>query len=293
MMEGIKEGDATKVESNIKSFDADPNDAAGDLGLKPLVYAASRGDPTVIKTLIECKADVNGADDKGRTPLHQANNPCSPPQNSRLVSQSTRSSTLILQAVSSDNWKAVEIFLEAGCDPSAINPWGQSAVHLAAKEASLEVLQAVLDAGGDPRPEGLYGRTPLKWAALAGHKEESGHIKALKAAIEDCESRESAKWQTIALTVVLVVAMEAGSGLVSRTFVWLACSPSWFSMKQDIMGESRGGKGFSDEVLDSIYEEKCDLGLFAGKIMMCLVIGWMLFLIVLWWKYNLQWKAYR
>ena len=116
------------------------------------------------------------------------------------------------------------MLLERGADPSHIDPWGQSAVHHAALSGDLRVLQAVLDAGGDPTPEGLYGWTPLQ-CAQKKRKEDSGHAKAIEAAIVEWEAKRQAKYQTLALLVVLLIVSFFG-------VVFYCGRHSWFTWEQ-------------------------------------------------------------
>jgi len=188
--------------------------------------------------------------------------------------------------------------LEHGADPNHTDPWGQTAVHHAAGKSNLDVLQAVLDAGGDPTPQGLYGWTPLQNAERVGkHKEESPHCKAIKAAIVDWEAKQQAKYQTLGLLVVLAIAMEAGGNNLSGGYRWLACSPSsvfapayW---TEATYSEGRGAGMLSDEALDGIYDEECSLSLLMGKMIALCCIAWMLCLFAFWvrFKDKLKWRS--
>ena len=42
---------------------------------------------------------------------------------------------------------AVKLLLDAGADPDALNPKGESALHLAAKDGKLDIIQLLADSG--------------------------------------------------------------------------------------------------------------------------------------------------
>ena len=155
------------------------------------------------------------------------------------------------------------------------------------------MLQAVLDAGGDPTPEGLYGWTPLQ-CAQKKRKEDSGHAKAIEAAIVEWEAKRQAKYQTLALLVVLAIAMEVGGKNVSGGYRWLACSSpfSVYYWKKTVVDDGRGGSGL-DEDLDSIYDDECDVALFTGRIFALVIIAWMVFLAVFWFRNRdtMRWRS--
>mmetsp|Transcript_101429 Transcript_101429/g.325933 ORF Transcript_101429/g.325933 Transcript_101429/m.325933 type:complete len:533 (+) Transcript_101429:31-1629(+) len=121
------------------------------IGLMPMHYAAkSDGSVQAIKMLIEYEADVNIAGGIGHeTPLHIA---------AGLSSQ-----------------KAVKALLQARADPNKPDKGGQTALHYACREGSVQCVQALMngkvtiqaDAGAKDRPS---EQTPLHLAAWFGRE---------------------------------------------------------------------------------------------------------------------------
>lgn len=60
--------------------------------------------------------------------------------------------------------------LDRGASPNIADERGWTAVHPAASRGNLRLLDAVLEAGGDPLLRDLEGRTPLDIAILAGRE---------------------------------------------------------------------------------------------------------------------------
>jgi len=167
-------------------------------------------------------------------------------------------------------------------------------VHHAALKASIEILKLVLDAGGEPAEQGLYGRTPLECAAVAGHKPDSEFFKTLEAAIEDAKARKTAMWQTGAAFLAFMIAYEWNTSGLSEAYVWLACSKFGVAQTGIEAVSGRGGTGFSDAHLDALAEEECDLGIFGAKMIAILSTLWMIFVLGFWYRNQdiMKWKAF-
>jgi ankyrin repeat protein len=56
----------------------------------------------------------------------------------------------------------VKLLLEAGADPSAKTPDGDSALHLAAWEGKLEIVRALVEGGADMNLKDAAGKTALQ-----------------------------------------------------------------------------------------------------------------------------------
>ncbi|MGH3877172.1 MAG: ankyrin repeat domain-containing protein [Actinophytocola sp.] len=75
--------------------------------------------------------------------------------------------------------RAVRRLLELGAAPSAVGTFGgprhgvgTTALHHAAEDGHLEVIEVLLDAGADPTiTDELYGGTPANWASHGGHED--------------------------------------------------------------------------------------------------------------------------
>src|SRR5690606_29517038 len=57
---------------------------------------------------------------------------------------------------------AVKLLLEAGADPNAATPAGDSALHLAATDGKLDIVQALAEGGADLAMENGAGKTALE-----------------------------------------------------------------------------------------------------------------------------------
>ena len=77
----------------------------------------------------------------------------------------------MMRAAASDNLDAVERCLAEGTSPNAVNPIGQTALHIAAIWNNVKVATALIDAGASLSPPNQYGATPLHFAAQKGHIE--------------------------------------------------------------------------------------------------------------------------
>lgn len=109
-----------------------------------LLLGVLKGDPSIIKDLIEAGADPNERDAYDRTPLHKA-------------------------AASVRNPAVITALLGAGADPNARNEYGQTPLHAAASAArNPAVVAALLNGGADPNGGANGGTTPLHSAATSG-----------------------------------------------------------------------------------------------------------------------------
>jgi ankyrin repeat protein len=78
---------------------------------------------------------------------------------------SYRDSPLMLAARTSE--ELVSLLLQAGADVDQVDPWGRTALHLAAEEGSEKSVTLLLEAGADPDRVDQYffgGSTPLDYA---------------------------------------------------------------------------------------------------------------------------------
>ena len=118
---------------------ANPNAPVKRAKPSPLL-GALKGDPSVIKDLIEAGADPNERDAYDRTPLHKA-------------------------AASVRNPAVIAALLGAGADPNARDEDGVTPLHAARNPA---VVAALLNGGADPNARANDGATPLHSAAAGG-----------------------------------------------------------------------------------------------------------------------------
>ena len=127
---------------------------AGHLSLKAaetkvdtrVAEAAMRDDAAAVTTLLQQRADVNGAQGDGMTALHWA-------------------------AERGDRALAATL-LKAGASPSALTRVGEyTPLHIAAKGGYAQVMQALVAAGADVRALTTTGAAPLHFAAASGSAE--------------------------------------------------------------------------------------------------------------------------
>lgn len=110
--------------------------ALDDDGGTPLHMAAAEGFEAAAQLLIDARADVHSACNRGQTPLHVA-----------------RTKGL------------VQMMLDAGAHVGHKCNAGRTPLHFAAGKGSEEVVQCLLDRGADVEAEDNDKRRPLHWAA--------------------------------------------------------------------------------------------------------------------------------
>lgn len=108
---------------------ADVN-AVNDYGSTPMSEAATLGDYDIVKTLLDAGADVDSPNQDNQTAL-------------MIVARSNHVDT-------------ARLLIERGADVNATEKWqGQNAVIFAAAQSQPEMLQLLLDAGGDPNSRSI------------------------------------------------------------------------------------------------------------------------------------------
>jgi uncharacterized protein len=120
-------------------------------GQTPFLRAALAGDVTVMKLLIEHKADPNIATFNGTTPLAAAAGV------NWTVSQTYDEGPEHLL-------EAVKLACSLGNDVNAANSMGVRAIHGAANRGSDEIIRFLVAQGATLDPADKEGRTPLTWA---------------------------------------------------------------------------------------------------------------------------------
>ena len=120
-------------------------------GMTPFLYAARAGDVTVMRLLLEHKADPHISTFAGTTPL---------------------------MAAAGINWvfdqtydegpekllEAVKLCHELGMDVNAVNSMGLTALMGAANRGSDDIIRFLVEKGARPDPKDNEGRTALSWA---------------------------------------------------------------------------------------------------------------------------------
>lgn len=119
-------------------------DAANRYGVTPLALASVNGGAAMIARLLDAGADPNRPNPEGETPL--------------------------MTAARTGGADAVGTLLARGAEVDAVEGWrGQTALMWAAAQNQTAAVEALLDAGADPRARSGRGFTPLLFAAREGH----------------------------------------------------------------------------------------------------------------------------
>lgn len=108
-------------------------------GITPLALAVKGKNLTMIQTLIDFGADVNGGDRVGRTPFVHA-----------LAGQ-----------VSAHKWEILDLLLKNGADANEPDKTGRGGVFYALQSKDPALLGYVLKNGGNPDQQATDGSTPV------------------------------------------------------------------------------------------------------------------------------------
>jgi ankyrin repeat protein len=139
--------------------------------------AAARGDVAAVRSLIQQRADVNGALGDGMTALHWAADRGDDVLATLViaagadVAPKTRlgGHTPLHIAAAGGRVAIVRHLLEAKASPAERTTTGATPLHFAAAAGNLDVVSALLDGGADLNVrEPQWGQTPLMFAAAAG-----------------------------------------------------------------------------------------------------------------------------
>ncbi|MBM3558879.1 MAG: ankyrin repeat domain-containing protein, partial [Alphaproteobacteria bacterium] len=139
--------------------------------------AAARGDVAAVKSLMQQRADVNGAQGDGMTALHWAADRGDEELATLVIAAGadvaarTRLGgyTPLHIAAGGGRTAIVRRLLEAKASPAEKTTTGATPLHLAAAAGSLDLVSALLDRGAEVNArEPQWGQTPLMFAAAAG-----------------------------------------------------------------------------------------------------------------------------
>jgi ankyrin repeat protein len=141
---------------------ADPNVTVSDHSLKftLLHHAASRGDVTATRLLLEFGADTNLVNDAQQLPMHVA------------------------AECSSSNVELVRVLLEAGAEFTSADNKGCTPLHIAASENGALIIELLADAGASLDVGTKDGATPLGMACVLGHADAVGMLLRKGADVE-------------------------------------------------------------------------------------------------------------
>lgn len=136
--EALRSGDLEAVDELLTNG-ADPD--LSDGRTPPVVVAVVRDDIELLQRLIDGGADVESTDATGVRALHRAARAASVP--------------------------LIEVLLAAGADVSALDPLGRSALSFALEANDIATVDRLLEAGANPNQQDINGRTSVYWAVSA------------------------------------------------------------------------------------------------------------------------------
>jgi len=140
-----------------------------------LLHSCKFGNSQIVQALLEKGADLNVQDSNGKPSLYWASCHEDGEESTRIcklliekgvdVNQRAEDGrTALLGAVINDNYKTLEVLLEAGSDPNLQGDKGISALYLAASK-SAEAVKMLLKHKADPNIEVMNKATPIFEAA--------------------------------------------------------------------------------------------------------------------------------
>lgn len=132
----------------------------------------------ISKILIDAGADLNAADNQGRTPLHYAAVSRSSELVMTLIKEGASldqveksGKTPLIEAARIKAKGGIEVLLNAGAKTDIHDRKGKTALHHAAGRGWLEICTKLVEAGANPDVLDGQGRTPLKLAQQNDHAE--------------------------------------------------------------------------------------------------------------------------
>jgi ankyrin repeat protein len=150
-------------------------------GASALHYASANARTESVKLLLQSSAEPNLRDLEGKTPLTRLT---SPPMGRFYLAGRWWNPTPI------DRTDTAILLFDAGCDPSVKDVHGRAAIHYAASNGYLGVLEVIVDRGGDWEILDERGCTPLDRAQQRGHVDVVRFLKRKKFMRERGEGRK-------------------------------------------------------------------------------------------------------
>jgi ankyrin repeat protein len=145
------------------------------LGLSPLMVAAMFGNEEIVRTLLDSKADIEGASHFG-TALTFAGHSDNPKVTRLLLDRGAKIETgradgitPLMMAAGKNHMDAVQWLLEKKADVNAADTDGATALMYAARAGHTQAADALLKAGAKVDAADSHGRTALMYAAMNGH----------------------------------------------------------------------------------------------------------------------------
>ena len=186
-------------------FDAGINPNAQDLdGRTVLISAAARGDLSVVKTLLSHNVDINVKDNRGYTAFSHALERLDDEVVDALLERpeldpnchGLNGRPALMALVWSYDKERAEKLLAHGADVGARDRDGDTALHGAAKNGEVGMIQLLLDKGADPNARNNQGGTPLMWAVVYGNSQAVSLLlsRGADALLKDNDGITAAQW---------------------------------------------------------------------------------------------------
>ena len=173
-------------------------------GQTPLILAATMGDLQTVKKLLQARADPNIPNAGGTTALFRAlaknhddvadaivNDP-----RLDLNARGLNRVTALIAYVSRDREEEVRKLVERGADVKLQDADGDAALHVAARNGNIRVVELLVAKGADVNARNKVGGTPLMWTAVYGHEEATRFLldHGADPAIKDEDGMTAADW---------------------------------------------------------------------------------------------------
>jgi ankyrin repeat protein len=212
--------------------------AAGGSKNADLAAAARRQDIAAVRTLLQQKADVNGAQPDGATALHWATYRNAADVVDLLLDAGARVNvanvygvTPLSLACTNRNATIVDRLLRAGANPNTASSTGETPLMTCAYTGSAAAVKALLSHGATVNAsEGSHGQTALMWAAGEGHSEV---VKLLVEAGADVRARSNVSRHLVCFLV------QCGKGAATEYMERGAFTPLLFASRRGDVASAR------------------------------------------------------
>ncbi|XP_063924802.1 uncharacterized protein LOC135138740 [Zophobas morio] len=146
-------------------------------GSTPLIIASREGHETVIECLVNCGAEINGADNYGSTPLyaacsqgHEKMVECLMKCGAEINRADDDGQTPLYAASSQGHEKIVEYLVKSGAELNCADIYDWTPFHEASFQGQEKIVECLVKCGAEINRATKHGVTPLYLASSQGHK---------------------------------------------------------------------------------------------------------------------------